>query len=76
MMRQVDRRRASRVLIVTHGLALRCFVMRFLHLTVEQFNSLANPKNCDVITLGQVSKLAAPLYRSGDWAVEGLGLRG
>ncbi len=37
LMRQAERKRAERVLITTHGLTIRCFVMRFLHLTVEQF---------------------------------------
>ena len=43
MMRQVERKKADRVLIVTHGLTIRCFVMRFLHLSVEEFDVLANP---------------------------------
>jgi broad specificity phosphatase PhoE len=30
MMRQVERKQTERVLIVTHGLTIRCFVMRFL----------------------------------------------
>ena len=29
LMRQVERKAANRVLIVTHGLTIRCFVMRF-----------------------------------------------
>ena len=34
LMRQAERKRATRALVVTHGLTIRCFVMRFLHLTV------------------------------------------
>jgi broad specificity phosphatase PhoE len=75
MMRQVERKRTDRVLIVTHGLLIRCFVMRFLHLTVEEFDGLANPKNCDVVTLASKSELASPLFTSGDWGVEGLAIR-
>ncbi len=30
MMRQVERHRTENVLIVSHGLSIRCFVMRFL----------------------------------------------
>ncbi len=51
LMRQVERRAASRVLIVTHGLAMRCFVMRFMRMTVEDFERMRNPHNGDVITL-------------------------
>ena len=56
MMRQVERKKVGRVLIVTHGLTIRCFVMRFLHLTVEQFDSLANPANCAIVTLADLTQ--------------------
>ena len=75
MMRQVERRQASRVLIVTHGLTIRCFVMRFLHLRVEDFDEMANPRNCDVVTLADRTALDAPLFVSGRWGVTGLRLR-
>ena len=75
MMRQTERKRADRVLIVTHGLTIRCFVMRFLHLSVEQFDALANPPNCCVVTLADRDALASPAFVSGRWGVEGLALR-
>jgi len=34
------------VLIITHGLALRLFLMRFFQWTVEQFEATHNPPNC------------------------------
>jgi broad specificity phosphatase PhoE len=37
--------------IVTHGMTLRVFLMRWCHLTVEEFEKLANPKNCELVTL-------------------------
>lgn len=72
LMRQVDRRSASRVLIVTHGLALRCFVMRFLHLTVEEFERMKNPDNGAVVTLAPRGVLPAYAYAEGGWEVDGL----
>lgn len=59
LMRQVERKAATRVLVVTHGLALRCFVMRFLHLTVAEFESLQNPANGAVVTLAPPDLLEA-----------------
>jgi broad specificity phosphatase PhoE len=75
LMRQADRKQARRALVVTHGLTIRCFVMRFLHLTVEQFETLANPVNCDVVTVGPKGGLGRPQFVSGAWGVEGLRLR-
>lgn len=72
MMRQVERKQASNVLVVTHGLTLRCFVMRFLHLTVEDFDELANPDNCAVVTIADRATLVDPLFTSGRWGVSGL----
>lgn len=75
LMRQVERKAATRVLIVTHGLTIRCFVMRFLHLSVEQFDEFANPNNCDIITLAEKSTVTDPMFTVGRWAVSGLSRR-
>jgi broad specificity phosphatase PhoE len=72
MMRQVQRKNSERVLITTHGLTIRCFVMRFLHLSVEQFNELDNPTNCAVITLDDHDKLENPGWKVGRWGCVGL----
>jgi broad specificity phosphatase PhoE len=39
------------MLIVTHGLTLRLFLMRWFHWSVEEFESLRNPKNCQIVVL-------------------------
>ena len=72
MMREVSRKDCNSVLIMTHGLTIRCFVMRFLHLTVEQFDKMKNPFNCDVITIGRAKAIQEPQYTSSSWAVTGL----
>lgn len=63
------------VLIVSHGLAIRCLTMRFLHLSTEHFNRMRNPRNCDVITIAPKAQIAEPDFASGSWAVQGLRLR-
>jgi len=37
--------------LVTHGLTIRLFIMRFFHLTVEEFERMLAPKNCDLVIL-------------------------
>lgn len=39
------------VVIVTHGLTMRLFLMRWFHLKVEEYEAIKNPKNCDFIIL-------------------------
>ena len=63
------------VVVVTHGLTIRCFVMRFLHLSVEQFEALANPANASVTTIAPKHELSDPTHTSGRWATTGLKLR-
>ncbi len=75
MMRQVDRKQPEQVVIVTHGLTIRCFVMRFMHLSVEEFEMLANPDNCDIITIDLKDRIKNPMFTSGRWSVEGLKFR-
>jgi len=43
------------VLIVTHGLTMRLFLMRWFHWTVEEYESLRNPKNCQVVVMEKQS---------------------
>jgi broad specificity phosphatase PhoE len=38
----------SNVVIVSHGITIRVFLMRFFHWTVEEFELLHNPKNCQI----------------------------
>ncbi|MFX1236377.1 MAG: histidine phosphatase family protein [Promethearchaeota archaeon] len=38
-------------LIITHGMTLRIFLMRWLHWSVEEFESLRNPKNCQIVIM-------------------------
>ncbi len=75
MMRQVERKRAQNVLIVSHGLTIRCFAMRFMHLSVEEFDELANPGNCEMITIAEKDSLEAPGWTSGRWGMTGLARR-
>ncbi|HSO32568.1 MAG TPA: histidine phosphatase family protein [Labilithrix sp.] len=72
MMRQAERRPTERILIVTHGLLIRCFVMRFLHLSVEEFDMLANPSNGAIVTLADRTTLPDCQFSSGKWGVSGL----
>jgi broad specificity phosphatase PhoE len=39
------------VLIVTHGMTLRLFLMRWFHWTVEEFEDLRNPRNCQIVVM-------------------------
>ncbi len=38
-------------LIVTHGMTLRLFLMRWFHWRVEDFEKVHNPQNCQVVVL-------------------------
>ena len=39
------------VLIVTHGMTLRLFLMRWYHWSVEEFESLRNLRNCQIVVM-------------------------
>ena len=38
-------------ILVTHGLTIRLFIMRFFHLTVEEFELMLAPMNCALVVL-------------------------
>ncbi len=39
--------------MVTHGMTIRLFLMRWFHWTVEEFEKLSNPHNCEFLVLEQ-----------------------
>ena len=39
------------VVIITHGMLMRLFLMRWYHWTVEEFENLANPPNCYICNM-------------------------
>ena len=41
----------------------------------EQFEALANPGNCAIVTIGPRGAIADSTHESGRWAVSGLRLR-
>lgn len=57
--------------LVTHSLAIRLFIMRWFHLTVEDFEQMLSPKNGELVILvldGQTNEyeLITPLERDGN----------
>lgn len=52
------------LMIVSHGLAIRIFLMRWFRWTVEQFERLKNPKNCEfrVMQLGDGGEYSLALH--------------
>lgn len=53
--------------LVMHGMSMRVFLKRWLHLGIDEFEMLKNPKNCERITLvkGEDNRysLTAPLEK-------------
>ncbi len=37
--------------LITHGTAIKCFLMKWFHWTVEEFESVKNPKNCEIFQM-------------------------
>ncbi|KAK4488013.1 hypothetical protein RD792_003752 [Penstemon davidsonii] len=52
------------IVIVSHGLAIRIFLMRWFKWTVEQFESLKSPKNCEfrVMQLGSSGEYSLAVH--------------
>jgi len=47
------------MIVVSHGLTIRLFLMRWFHWTVEEFEKLRNPRNCQYYVL---DKMASERY--------------
>ena len=43
--------------IITHGMTIRLFLMRWFHWTVEEFEEHGNPNNCQIVVLERNEKM-------------------
>lgn len=73
--RQAERKNKDTAVLFTHGLTMRCIIARFLHLKVEEFEIMSNPKNAEIITIAPHNTLQNPVFKNGRWGVEGIPLR-
>lgn len=37
--------------LITHSIAIRLFIMRWFHLTVEEFEAMKSPKNAEMVVM-------------------------
>jgi broad specificity phosphatase PhoE len=44
--------RSRNYVLVTHGISIRVLLSRYFRYTIDQFNMLANPTNCEMVVLG------------------------
>ena len=74
MMREIYRKRVNSVVIVTHGVTIRCFVKRFMHLKVTDYDLMKNPGNMDIVTikLKEGSEDSVGSISNKSWICEGL----
>lgn len=49
--RSFESKKTKNYVIVTHGVSIRVFLARYFRYTIDQFNYLSNPKNCELIVL-------------------------
>lgn len=43
--------RSRNYVLITHGISIRVLLARYFRYTIEQFQMLANPKNCEMVIL-------------------------
>lgn len=51
------------IVLVTHGLALRVFLMRWFHWSVDQFLDVYNPPNAEVCAPISLSNISLPPFK-------------
>jgi len=51
--RSFETNKSQNYVLVTHGIVLRVLMTRYFRYTISQLNMLANPRNCEMVVLGQ-----------------------
>lgn len=50
--RSFEMNKSRNYVLVTHGISIRVLLARYFRYTIDQFNILANPRNCEMVVLG------------------------
>jgi broad specificity phosphatase PhoE len=50
--RSFDLNRSRNYVLVTHGISIRVLLARYFRYSIDQFNVLSNPRNCEMVILG------------------------
>lgn len=50
--RSFEMSKSRNYVLVTHGISIRVLLARYFRYTIDQFNILANPRNCEMVVLG------------------------
>jgi len=50
--RNFEMNKSQNYVLVTHGISIRVLLARYFRYTIDQFNILANPRNCEMVVLG------------------------
>lgn len=49
--RSFDMNKSQNYVLVTHGISIRVLLARYFRYTIDQFNLLRNPRNCEMVAL-------------------------
>ena len=49
--RSFDLNKSRNYVLITHGISIRVLLARYFRYSIEQFNRLANPRNCEMVML-------------------------
>jgi broad specificity phosphatase PhoE len=49
--RSFDVNDCKNYVLVTHGISIRVILTRYFRYTIDQFHLMANPRNCEIVTL-------------------------
>jgi broad specificity phosphatase PhoE len=50
--RSFEMNKSQNYVLVTHGISIRVLLARYFRYTIDQFNILENPRNCEMVVLG------------------------
>ncbi|CAJ1358255.1 unnamed protein product [Effrenium voratum] len=68
LLRSMDKSPVENLVLVSHGLLMRIFCMVYFHWTVEEFEQVWNPSNCEVWALEKDELLGKGSYNlAGRW---------
>lgn len=54
--RSFDLNKSRNYVLITHGISIRVLLARYFRYSIEQFSTLANPRNCEMVILGHDGK--------------------
>lgn len=72
----MNKHKKYRAIIFSHAIPIKCFIIKWFNLDIEDINNIVDPLDTDIITIANKVAIKKPQIEILNWAINGLHFAG